>query len=192
MFTADIDVDLPSTFTPEKMFPWTRAAVLRDDRLAPHPCGYYPQRIARDPLTGLAAIPYGPAEELGYFKIDFLHLSVYDKLTSREELEELLKKEPNWKLLLLPSTQEKLFQLAKHGPVINQVKPASIEDVADLMALIRPGKRGLLGVYLKQKEECRRLLYADGEDGYTFKKSHAFAYALVVVLQLHLIEQGKL
>jgi DNA polymerase III alpha subunit len=35
-------------------------------------------------------------------------------------------------------------------------------------------------------------LYAKDENGYSFKKSHAFAYAMVVVLQLHLIEQGRL
>jgi DNA polymerase III alpha subunit len=192
MFSADIDIDLPTTFKPERLFPWVRAAIVRDDQLQPHPCGYYPQVIAVDQLSGLAAIPYAQAEELGYFKLDFLHLGVYDAVASRDELEQLLEQEPDWRLLQLPSTVDKLFQLAKHGTLLQQLKPVSVSDVADAMALIRPGKRQYVPLYLKNKAECRKLLYAADDTGYVFKKSHSYAYALVVVLQLHLIKQGRL
>jgi len=188
----DVDIDLPSTFRPEALFPWTRAAVVKDGVMTPHPCGYYPQRIGKDDLTGLAAIPYDVAEQVGYFKVDFLHLSVYDKVTSRPELETFLDTEPNWNLLLSPSVQPKLFQLAKHGDLLDKVRPRDIETLADCMALIRPGKKALLGLYLKAPLECRKALYAQDDTGYTFKKSHSLAYSLVIVVQLHLIEQGRL
>jgi len=189
----DVDIDVTPTFKPERYFPdWVRAAVLRGDELTSHPCGVYPQAIAKDPVTGLAAIPYEDAEELGYLKVDFLHLNVYQHFKDRAEIEDLLKKEPDWTLLQLPSAQKKLFQLAKHGDLLSDLKPKSLEDLADVMALIRPGKKALLPLYKKEKLACRRGLFAKDDAGYSFKKSHALAYALVVTLQLHLVEQGRL
>lgn len=190
----DVDIDVQTKFDSTKVFPtWTKAAVVRDGRLTPHPCGVYPQAIARDPLTQLAAIPYDAAEEHGYLKVDFLHVSVYDRFKSRQEIDELVKLEPNWTLLQLDSTHPKLFQLSKHGDLLKTIKPRAIDELGDCMALIRPGKKTLAGLYTKQRAAARTLLYApDPESGYAFKKSHALAYAYVVVLQLHLIERGQL
>ena len=189
----DIDIDTPPSFDPTKVFTlWPRASVLRDGKLTPHPCGVYPQTMPRDPLTKLSAIPYSEAEELGFLKVDFLHLSVYSRFGSRAEIDELLALEPNWTLLQLESTHSKLFQLAKHGDLLISVKPKNILELADCMALIRPGKKVLIGLYTKNRTEARKALYAKDDAGYSFKKSHALAYAFVVHLQLHLIEQGKL
>lgn len=188
----DIDIDTHPSFKPETLFPWVRAAVVREGKLTPHPVGVYPQKMPVDPFTKLAAIPYEEAEDLGFLKVDFLHLNVYALFESRQEIEELLQKEPDWTLLQLPSTWPKLFQLAKHGELLQKVKPKSVEELADCMALIRPGKKGLLGLYLKERAACRRVLYAKDDEGYSFKKSHALAYAMVVVLQLHLIQQERL
>lgn len=189
----DVDVDVPTNFDSMKLFPqWTRASVVRDGKLTPHPCGVYPQAIARDPYTGFAAIPYAEAEELGFLKVDMLHVSAYNQFKSRSEIEELLKLEPNWSLLKLQSTWPKLFQLSKHGEMLQQIAPKNLEELADCMALIRPGKKTLLGLYLKARSQARLALFSKDENGYAFKKSHAYAYAMVVVLQLHLIERGKL
>jgi len=148
--------------------------------------------MAVDPITGLAAIPYDAAEDFGFLKVDFLHLSVYAHFSTRAEIEDLLKKEPDWSLLQVPSAQAKLFQLAKHGELLSDLKPRSIMELADITALIRPGKRQFIGLYKKDREAARRILYAKDESGYSFKKSHALAYSYVVLLQLHLIEQGRL
>lgn len=189
----DIDIDTQTSFDSTKYFPtWVRASVVRDGKLAAHPCGVYPQAIARDPFTTFAAIPYTEAEEFGFLKVDFLHVSAYNSFDSREQIEDLLKIEPDWTLLQLDSTHKKLFQLAKHGEMLKHVKPVGVLELADCMALIRPGKKTLIGLYTKNKTEARKALYAKDENGYSFKKSHALAYAHVVLLQLHLIEQGKL
>ena len=140
----------------------------------------------------MAAIPYGEAEKLGYLKIDFLHLGLLNNFTSRGEIDALVNAEPNWGLLTIAEHQKKLFQLAKHGDVLDVVKPKNIETLADVLALIRPGKKQLLKLYMAQRESTRKMLYAADESGYSFKKSHAIAYALNVVLQLHLIEAGLL
>lgn len=189
----DVDIDCHPDFKPASIFPkWPRAMILKDEALTAHPCGVYPQRIAVDPVTGYAAIPYDQAEDFGYLKVDFLHLSVYKHFTTRAEIDELLKKEPDWTLLQLPSAQEKIFQLSKHGALLSDLKPRSIMELADIMALIRPGKKHFTGLYKTNREAARRILFAKDESGYSFKKSHALAYSYVVLLQLHLIEQGRL
>lgn len=194
MNQADIDIDLQTTFDPESIFPnWVKASIYDAEKRSfkPHPCGVYPQKISRDPISKLCAIPYGQAEELGYIKLDFLHLSIYDKFSSRQEILELLDVDPDWNLLLAPSIVSKLFQLSNHFETVSKLKPKSTEDLADALALIRPGKKSLIGLYLKDKDNARRLLYAKGEnDEYSFKKSHAISYALVIQLQLHLINLG--
>jgi DNA polymerase III alpha subunit len=119
-------------------------------------------------------------------------LHVYKHFKTRSEIEELLRKEPDWSLLLVPSNQEKLFQLKKHGDLLNDLKPRSVMEVADIMALIRPGKKQFIGLYKKEREAARRILYARDESGYSFRKSHGVAYSFIIVLQLHLIEQGRL
>lgn len=191
-FSADIDIDFPTSFNPTKIFPWTRASQVKNGYLTPHVCGVYPQNIPVDQVTKTSAIPYKEAEELGYIKVDMLHLGVYDHFSSREEIQELLQIDPDWGLLLIPEEQKKLFQLSQHGDVLNTVKPRSIEELADVLALIRPGKKQLAKLYVAQRESTRRILYAKDEKGYSFKKSHAIAYAMVIVLQLHLIATGVL
>lgn len=185
----DVDIDTQPNFDPIVLFPdWVRASVVKNEKLGPHPCGVFPQAIAVDKVTGLSAAPYDSAEELGYFKLDFLHLTPYRFFESRAEIEALLEIEPNWDLLLLERHVEKLFQLSKHGDLLKKLQPRSIEDLADALALIRPGKQELLPLYLKEKEACRVLLYMKDDSGFAFKKSHSISYAMVVVLQLHLIE----
>lgn len=189
-FSADIDMDFPTAFKPATVFDWTRASLVKNDYLSPHPCGVYPQNIPLDHLTNLAAIPYVEAEELGYIKVDMLHLQVYDHFETREEITELLKIEPDWGLLQIPTEQKKLFQLSNHGDVLTIIKPKSIEELADVLAIIRPGKKPLAKLYRSNLEATRKALYSKDDKGYAFKKAHSIAYAMVIVLQLHLIASG--
>lgn len=191
MFKSDIDIDVPPNFD-KSIFPWARASIVKDEKLIPHPSGIYPQNISIDPVTGLSAIPYEQAEELGYVKLDLLNLNVYSKFKSRQEVLDFASKEPDWSLLQLPSNHEKLFQLSNHGELLLKLKPSSIIELADVLALIRPGKKQLLGLYQNNKHDARKMLYDTSKKGFSFKKSHAISYALVIVLQLHLIEQNRL
>lgn len=188
----DIDIDI-LPFNLSKVFPTgVKASIYKDEKITAHPCGVYFQHIAKDPITGLSAIPYDVAEEFGFFKIDFLNVHVYDNFTSREEIKELLKHEPDWDLLNIPSVVSQLFQISKHFEIIDQIKPKSIIELSDCLALIRPQKRYLLKYYLENRIKNRELLYKKepGSDGYAFKKAHSIAYSLVIVLQLHLIKAG--
>ena len=82
--------------------------------------------------------------------------------------------------------------MSKHYDLIEQVKPTSILELADCLALIRPQKRFMLKKYLENPAKIREQLYKSESwsDGYAFKKAHAIAYAMVIVLQLHLIKGG--
>ena len=188
----DIDIDFPTTFDPLDIFDSAvRASMVSNGELKKHTVGVYFQNIPKDKITGLSAIPYEQAEELGYTKIDFLHLAILDAVSSKQELRELINTEPNWDLLRVPSIVQKLFQIHKHYDVVETVKPKSVQELADVIALIRPGKRFLLEKYTENPKQIRPILYAESE-GYYYKKSHAVSYALTIVLQLHLIEKGVL
>lgn len=190
----DIDIDFRTDFNPLDYFKEAiSASMIKNDDLVKHPAGTYFQSIPVDQQTGLAAIPYQQAEELGYFKIDFLHLSTLDYFTNKQQIRTLIKKEPDWLLLQNPSVVDKLFQVRKHYKLLAEVKPQSVQALSDVIALIRPSKRQLLKAYLKDPEKIRSFLYRQGEDDKSaFRKSHSIAYALTIVLQLHLVKAGIL
>lgn len=188
----DVDIDFPTDFDPLDYFKTAvRASRVQNGELKKHNAGVYFQAIPKDTLTGFAAIPYEQAQDIGYFKIDFLHLSFLDNFGSKNEIRALLKKEPDWLLLQSPDAVSKLFQLHNHFELVSQVKPQSVQELADCIALIRPGKRYLLNAYIKKRDVIRQELYRKPDDGRAYyKKPHAVAYALTIVLQLHLIKAG--
>lgn len=192
----DVDIDLTTNFNPLDYFHTAVCASrVQDLELKKHNAGIYFQNIPKDKITGLAAIPYTKAQELGYFKIDFLHLGVLDTFSSKEQIRVLLKKEPDWLLLQSPEHVSKMFHIRKHFELVSRIRPASVQELADCTALIRGSKRPLLDAYIKakNKEKIRRILYAKPLDGRIyFKRSHSVAYALTIVLQLHLIKAGIL
>jgi DNA polymerase III alpha subunit len=188
----DVDIDFKTDFDPISYFKEAvRASMVKNGELVKHPAGAYFQSIPVDPITTLSAIPYDKAEEIGYFKIDFLHLSLLDYFDNKQQIRALLKKDPDWSLLQDPSVAGKLFQIHRHYNLLSQVKPKSVEELADCIALIRPGKRALLQSYLKDPAKIRPFIYRrDADDKSAFRKSHSIAYALTIVLQLHLIKAG--
>lgn len=192
--TPDIDIDFQSTFDPtayiKEAIP---ASMVKKGELSKHPCGYYFQTIPVDSVTGLAAIPYDRAADFGYFKIDFLHLSLLDNFSSKQEIRDLLKIDPDWSLLTDPTVVPKLFQLHRNHTLLAKVRPQSVQEIADCIALIRPGKRDYIEPYLLDRKKVRPYLYRqECDDKSSFKRSHAISYSLTVILQLHLISQDRM
>lgn len=183
---ADIDIDTTSSFDPKSIFNCTYASRIFNNELCKHPVGVHFQNIPVDDVTKLSAIPFDHIADYGFYKIDMLHLSVLDIFDNKQQIKALLKKEPNWSLMLYKENVQKLFQLSKHYDLVKLLKPKSIMDIADCIALIRPGKMDLLAKYMSDKESARKLLYTKTSTS-DYKKSHAVAYAHIVVLQLHLI-----
>jgi hypothetical protein len=192
----DIDIDFDNPEKVKKLFAdkIVIASRVEDNELKKHNVGTYIQNIPKDKVTGLAAIPCmitnekpkrDRAEELGYYKFDFLKASLLERVESKEELDRLIKTEPDWSLLEEPNFVKNLWHIGNHFDVVFQVKPKSILELADVMALIRPGKRGLLDKYLRDPEGIRTELYTKRapED---MRKSHCLPYAMLIVVNMHL------
>lgn len=187
----DIDIDLTPTFDPTTLFPEVVVGSnVKNKQLMKHPCGVYFQNIPIDPITKLAAIPHKEATKLGYFKVDFLSLTLLDKVKSKSEIRELIKQEPNWLLLEDEAVVSNLFQIKHQYEIINKIKPKSVQELADVIAIVRPSKRKYLTQYLHDKEKIRPLLYRlEDDDKSSFKRGHAIAYALTIIVELHVIER---
>lgn len=188
----DIDIDLATTFDPKKLFKdkITFASIVEKGELRKHQVGVYFQQIPKDQDSELSAIPYNKSEEFGYLKIDFLHLHLLNYFESKEEIRELLNIEPDWSMLENKYIVDKLFHLANHFDVVSQVKPKSIEDLSDVLALIRPNKIKLLHKYLKNREKIRPELHTK-RDKSDLRRSHSIPYAMLIVLHMHILKHEK-
>lgn len=180
-FNFDVDIDVQSTLVKTKY--GTRAVILKDGELRPHPSGYYVEDgMPIDGMTGMAALEHKEAEEIGFIKVDLLNNTAYNSFNSRDEVMECLNTEPDWSLLLDYRFTQTLPHLANADDILQAVKPTSIQELADVLALIRPAKRELLNSYLTHKKQTRIALYQKPtNDAYYFKKSHAVAYAHQIV-----------
>jgi DNA polymerase III alpha subunit len=189
---VDIDIDLKTSFNPKDIFSVTNASMVASGELKKHPCGVYFQSIPKDPVTGLSAIPYKDAERYGFMKIDFLHLKILDYFNDKNEIRKLIKKKPKWGLLMKSNVVSNIFQLSNNLDILRKIKPKSIQEIADCIAIIRPGKIHLLDSYLINPINTRQELYNVKKGTYSYKKGHAISYSMIVVLQLHLIENGTI
>jgi len=153
-----------------------------------HNTGIYVQSIPYDPVSNIAGIDYKDAEERGYFKIDFLNVGIYKGVKNEEHLIQLMEIEPLWELLLQDEFTDLLFHLKGHGTIIRKTQPTSVEQLAAVLAMIRPAKRHLIG---KTWTEIMMDIWTKPENNeYYFKKPHAIAYAMAVVVQMNLICEG--
>ena len=109
-----------------------------------HNTGVYFQSIPHNPFTNIATIDYKTAEDRGYFKIDFLNVSIYEGVRDESHLKDLLDREPVWELLEHKEIVKELFHINKHYDIVYKLKPKSIEQLAAVLAIIRPAKRYLL------------------------------------------------
>lgn len=181
---TDIDIDFADRDKALEGLHYISAAMSQKGATVRHPSGVYFQDIPTNPLTGLSAFEYEDAENHGYFKIDFLNQSVYTEIKDEAHLDRLLNTEPYWELLEERSMVEKLIHIHAHFETIRVIKPKSIEDLAVVLALIRPGKKHLL--YHTREMIDNEIWKRDGS-GYTFRKAHAISYAALIVVQMNLI-----
>jgi hypothetical protein len=150
-----------------------------------HNTGVYVQEIPVNPLTGTASIEYKEAEQRGYFKIDFLNVSIYKDIKNQEHLDTLMNTEPLWDLLEQQEFSDLLFHVNGHSSILKIVKPKNIEQLAAVLAMIRPAKRHLIG--RPWDEILEEIWIKPTDDEYYFKKAHAVAYAVAIVVQMNLI-----
>lgn len=182
----DIDIDFANRTEALEVLKHIPASRKTNDELVPHNTGVYFHTIPVDPITKLSSIDYKEAELRGYFKMDFLNVSLYKEIHSEQQLIELCNKEPIWELFQYQEIVEQLFHIGSHYDIVNRLKPTNIEQLAAILAIIRPGKKHLID---KSWDEILKEVWVKNtsDEGYHFKRSHSYSYAMLIIVQLNLI-----
>ena len=181
-FQADIDIDTNDRMELLKLVPHIKATLANGKK---HPSGVYFQSISHDEKTNQATLPMDEAEAAGYIKIDILNLSMYGEFRDQQEFDDLFDREPDWSMLQRKEDVDKIIHISKHFDLVQKIAPRSIDDLALVLALIRPAKRHLLGKSRKFIDQ--HIWDRPNDDTYHFKKSHAYAYAMAIKVQMNML-----
>jgi len=186
-FKSDIDIDLGDRDKLLSLISHTKASI-RKNEIKKHNTGVYVTDIPYDPVNDMSSIDYEEAEDRGYLKLDLLNVHVYNQVTDEKHLVELMR-EPDWNMLNDPTIVEKLIHLGNHYNTLRKMpEPVNtIPRLAMFLAVIRPGKKHLIG---KCWADVAKTIWDREEGTYSFKKSHAIAYAHLVVVHMNLISDG--
>jgi hypothetical protein len=183
--SADIDIDFADREHALKLISHTAARQANGRR---HNSGVYVTDIPWDPVNRCAAIDYEQAEARGYFKLDFLNMSVYQGIRDHQHYEQMLEQDPPWSRLWTdPAWSSNLVHVGSYTDLLERMRPDSIPRMAAFISVIRPGKAHLQG--LPWDRVFDSVWDGDASRGYVFKKSHAISYAALVALHMNLLNQ---
>jgi hypothetical protein len=186
VMSADIDIDFANRETVLRLIQHVPA---RQSNGKKHNSGIYVTDIPADPVNQCAAIDYEEAEQRGYFKLDFLNMSVYQLIRDPVHYEEMLTATPPWERLWTDHAwASQLAHVGNYTDLLRAMKPDSIPRMAAFISIIRPGK-----AHLQTRpwtEVFTEVWDGDESRGYTFKKSHSISYAALVALHMNLLNQS--
>jgi len=178
----DIDIDFADR---DIVLSKIQHRVAKLDSEKKHNTGVYVTEIPHNPVDNLSTIDYKNAEDRGYFKLDFLNVSIYKDIQDETHLMSLMQKEPLWELLEHEEFVDQVFHLSGHSSLLKQLKPTSVEQLAATLAIIRPAKRHLAD---KNWQTILKEVWIKPENGeYYFKKAHAVSYAIACVVHMNLL-----
>ena len=178
----DIDIDFPDR---DVILSQLKHRVAKLNTGKKHNTGVYATEIPHNPVDNLSTIEHKTAEERGYFKLDFLNVSIYKDVRDEAHLTELMEREPLWQLLEHEDFSEKVFHLNGHSSLLKVLKPNSVLQLAATLAIIRPAKRHLAN---ESWETIMKEVWTKPTDGgYYFKKAHAVSYAMACVVHINLL-----
>jgi len=186
--SADIDIDFADRESILKLIDSVPARQIHQGQVRRHNSGVYVTDIPYDPIHQCAAIDYELAEQRGYFKIDFLNMTVYNLVKNPEHYKQMQAQDPPWSRLWTDSAwASQLAHVGNYTGLLATMKPDSIPRMAAFISIIRPGKAHLQN---RPWTEVFESVW-DGDDsrGYTFKKAHAVSYAALVALHMNLLNQ---
>lgn len=181
----DIDIDFADRQKILDILPHIQATIWDDKGIKPHNTGVYFTDIPTIPGTDQSSFDHKVAEQLGYFKLDFLNVNIYSLVRSRQHLEELINTEPPWHMLDEKEFVDQLFHLNGHYDVVSKLKPQTIEQIACCLAIIRPAKKHLLNS--SWSDIYQNVWTKPTDDTYYFKKAHAMSYAMAVIVHMNLL-----
>lgn len=183
----DIDIDLGDRSRLLELIDHVGASNIKAGVVGKHPTGVYFQRMPVDPVSGLAAVDYRAAEDLGFFKIDLLNVHVYQQVRDEEHLLQLMKQEPMWELLQSREFVDQVIHINGHHDSISAMPEpiASVNHLAMFLAILRPAKKHLIGQLWAEVEKTVWLKSEDGKFG--FKRAHSIAYAHLAAVHMNLL-----
>jgi len=186
---GDIDIDFAHREVALAGLPHTPASIMREGKVTRHNTGVYFHAVPKDPITGLCSLDYNAAEDRGFFKIDMLNVGVYEHVRDEAHLLDLMERPLDWAVFTDPSFVGKLFHLGNYGDLCARLRPTSIEHIAMILALIRPGKKHLQSQCESNGFDSIRdeIWLKTDEDTYSFKKAHAISYAVLVYVHANLL-----
>ena len=189
-FSSDIDIDFANRDQILNLLPHTAATIIKDKQAIKHNTGVYFTDIPTDPFEGFASVDYKQAEDIGYVKLDFLNVSLYNQINSEQHLIELMQQEPNWDKLYDRELCAQLIHVGNHYDTLIKMPEAvnSIPRMAMFISVIRPAKRHLIGK--PWSEVAKTVWQRPDDDSYYFKQSHAVAYATLVAVNLNLLSNS--
>jgi len=186
--SADIDIDFADRNQILSLIKHTPARQLHDGQVRRHNSGVYVTDIPYDSINNCAAIDYETAEQRGYFKIDFLNMSVYQHIRDQDHYTQLLNTEPTWNRLWTDTAwAQQLVHVGNYTDLLKKMQPDSITRMAAFIAVIRPGKAHLQGQPWNKVFET--VWDGDASQGFVFKQSHSISYAMLVRLHMNLLSQ---
>ena len=186
---TDIDIDVKDRDVLLKKLKHIPASIINNGEIKKHNTGVYFTDIPTHPFTNSANIDYKEAEDGGYFKLDILNVGVYENVKDEKHLQQLIDQEPDWSLLEHKEIVEQLFHIHNHYDIVSKLKPTSVEQLAAVLAIIRPAKRNLLNATWPEIE--LNVWTKPQDDTYYFKKSHAIGYALAICVQMNLMSNRQ-
>ena len=184
----DVDIDMANRDDFLRVVNHTPASIEKDSKFTKHNTGIYFQNIPKFPLEGYSTIDHKQAEQEGWFKVDFLNNHVYKDVIDEQHLDKLVNIEPMWELFEHEEIVNQLFHIGNHFDIAKQHPPKSIDQLAMILAMIRPGKRHLVGKAWKDIESD--VWVKPNDNSYFFKKSHSYGYALAIIVQLNLLVES--
>ena len=187
--SADIDIDLANRDQLLALIQATAARQTHQGQIRRHNSGVYATDIPYDPVNACAAMDYETAEQLGYFKIDLLNMSVYTLIRDQSHYDQMLAQEPPWKRLWTDTEwASQLAHVGNYTELLKTMRPDSIPRMAAFISIIRPGKAHLQG---RPWEDVFASVWdGDASQGFVFKQSHAISYAALVALHMNLLNQS--
>ncbi len=180
--STDVDIDFADREQALKLMDHTAAMILDGNKNRKHNTGVYFHHVPTNPFNGLPTLDYKKAEQQGWFKIDLLNVGIYSTFASNEQIDDLLQRDPHWELLEHKEIIQQLFHIHNHADTVIKMKPRSIEQLAMVLAVIRPGKKHLIGL---PWDKIASEVWTKTDDVYSFKRSHAIGYAMAIVLQMN-------
>jgi hypothetical protein len=185
LIDSDIDIDFGDRDKILALINHIPAAMRNVEPIRKHPTGVYITEAPYDPINDMCSLDYKEADARGYFKLDLLNVNIYSKVQHEMHLVQLMR-DPDWSKLKDKAFVEQLIHLGKQFDTLQQMPEDinSIPRLAMFLAVMRPGKKHLIG---KTFKEISTSVWENVDEGYTFKKSHAIAYAQLVVVHMNLL-----